>query len=214
MDYGLILSEIFPSFISLVDLSLIVRLYQTTKNFQIQLKSPFILDIINTQLEFNVKTFETILNYYFIGLPTKEQIDKIGCVKGISPCDRWDHTSLKRRLLDYGSNGILGYDSIAITQNEKIVSNLSIGSSIQVGIIGRFDMHTCSSISLWSTLGLSIHNDVVELKLCHKYVKYYLSVVEWKYIKKEQKWFQEAPWLHLNGKTVEDAINILDELGW
>lgn len=46
------------------------------------------------------------------------------------------------------------------------------------------------------------------------YIKYCLSFKHSNFIKLQQKWFTERPWEKISGKTPQEAIQILKELGW
>lgn len=46
------------------------------------------------------------------------------------------------------------------------------------------------------------------------YINYCLSFKHSNFIKLQQKWFTERPWEKISGKTPQEAIQILKELGW
>jgi len=51
-------------------------------------------------------------------------------------------------------------------------------------------------------------------KYLDDYIHYYLTVTEAPFIKQQQKWYLEKPWEKIDGKTPEEAVEILKNLGW
>jgi hypothetical protein len=46
------------------------------------------------------------------------------------------------------------------------------------------------------------------------YIRVCLPQKYGEFIRRQQKWYADQPWLQINGSTPEQAVLILKELGW
>jgi hypothetical protein len=105
----------------------------------------------------------------------------------------------------------ISIESLAFSRTDIYVISIHFGQTndhYNLFIEPNLD-YTINSFDVTNSLLFQDHEKIV-----YNYLHYYLNNKDIDYIQRQQKWFDEKPYMKIDGKTPEEAVKILKSLGW